>query len=67
MGGFYGHVEVELYDELKAENKVLREIFEEIKEVEKSATLPNGDDIDTTTGDWLEGLIQTFEATNENK
>ena len=45
----------------------LDKLLDEIKAVEQYATLPNGDEINVTTGDWLEGLIQTFEEIKEKK
>ena len=55
----------EKYNELKKENKAFKKILDEIKEVEKSSTLPDGDGLNIPTSLWLEELIQTFEATKE--
>ena len=43
----------------------LDKLLAEIKEVENTSSLPNGDVIDVTTALWLVELIQTFEATKE--
>ena len=43
----------------------LDKLLAEIKDVEFTTALPDGDQINVSTGLWLEGLIQTFEATKE--
>ena len=43
---------------LKIENKTLKEILLELKGVESSGFLPDGDSINLSTKMWLERLIQ---------
>ena len=55
--------DLDAVEKLIVENKAFKKILEEIKEVEKSSTLPDGDELNIPTSLWLEELIQTFEAT----
>jgi len=59
--------ESEIKDIMKEENKSLKKILKEIKEVEHTSFLPDGDSINVSTGRWLERLIQTFEALKEKE
>ena len=49
---------------LKTENKALRELLAELKEVEETGHLPDGDHVNFSTKMWLERLIKKTRRKN---